>query len=122
MAGLRFRGVVYDPKRELYPYLCEIGIPESQIIVTHPFDARSSAWDLAADFSEPAQIEELAEMIVPEQESSNGTANQFFENSARIIVQDVIEGLIANRGKNWDLRDVVQSLSLIHISEPTRPY
>ena len=111
--GLRFRGVVYDPKRELYPYLCEIGIPESQIIVTHPFDARSSAWDLAADFSEPAQIEELAEMIVPEQESSNGTANQFFENSARIIVQDVIEGLIANRGKNWDLRDVVQSLSNI---------
>lgn len=111
--GLRFRAAVYDPKRELYPYLCEIGIPESQIIVTHPFDARSAAWDLAEDFQEPAQIEELAEMLVPKNDSEGGGPNQFFENSARIIVQDVIEGLIANRSTDWDLRDLVLALSKV---------
>ena len=109
--GLRYRAVVYDPKRELYPYLCDTGIPESQIIVTHPFDARSSAWDLAADFNEPAQIEELALMIVPENSEKHGKDSSFFENTARIIVQDVIEGLIKNRKQNWDLRDVVIVLS-----------
>ena len=63
--GLRFRALIYDPKRELYPFLCAIGIPEDQIIVTHPFDARAAAWDLARDFQEPAQIEELTELLVP---------------------------------------------------------
>ena len=109
--GLRYRSVVYDPKRELYPYLCDTGIPESQIIVTHPFDARCSAWDLAADFCEPAQIEELALMIVPENSDKHGKDSSFFENTSRIIVQDVIEGLIENRKRNWDLRDVVICLS-----------
>ena len=109
--GLRFRALIYDPKRELFPYLSLIGIPNSQIIVTHPFDARSASWDLAADFTEPAQIEELAELIVPKsQRSGDGEANQFFESSARIIVQDLIEGFTDFRPGRWELRDVVEAL------------
>ena len=47
-----------------------------------------------------------------------GKASSFFENTARIIVQDVIEGLIVNRGKNWELRDVILTLSNIDYLKP----
>ncbi|MEZ6099368.1 MAG: type IV secretion system DNA-binding domain-containing protein [Pirellulaceae bacterium] len=107
--GLRYRAVVYDPKRELFPYLVACGIPRSQIIVTHPFDDRAAAWDLAADFREPAQIEELAEMIVPRSDhhTQQQGNNAFFENTARIILQDLIEGLRATTEDDWELRDVL---------------
>lgn len=109
--GLQFRAVVYDPKRELYPFLRMMEIPESQIIVTHPFDSRSASWDIAADFTEPAQIEELAELVVPKSEHpKEGDASQFFEATARIIVQDVMESLHRIRPGDWDMRDVVEVL------------
>ena len=104
--GLRYRALVYDPKRELYPYLIKLGIPQSQIIVAHPFDKRSVSWDLAADFREPAQIEELAEMIIPENERAN--ENRFFEDTARIILQDLIESLDKLQPAKWDLRDICE--------------
>ncbi|MCS7466279.1 type IV secretion system DNA-binding domain-containing protein [Stieleria sp. ICT_E10.1] len=109
--GLQFRAVVYDPKRELFPFLRMMQIPESQIIVTHPFDSRSASWDIAADFTEPAQIEELAELIVPKAENPiHGEGAHFFDNSARIIVQDVIEVFHHIRPRLWELRDVVEVL------------
>ncbi|MEM7314280.1 MAG: type IV secretion system DNA-binding domain-containing protein [Planctomycetota bacterium] len=109
--GLRFRAVVYDPKRELFPFLRMMGIPASQIVVTHPFDARSACWDLAADFREPAQIEELAELIVPKSENPGESESAlFFETSSRIIVQDVIESLHETQPGSWDLRAVIETL------------
>lgn len=112
---LRFRAVIYDPKRELYPFLNGLGISKQQIIVTHPFDARSAAWNLAQDFVEPAQIEELAEMIVPKSDSKSvAPGNEFFESTSRIIFQDVIQGLIAVRPHDWELRDIVESISSLN--------
>ena len=108
--GLRYRAFIYDPKREFYPYLRALGIPSSQIILTHPFDIRSSAWDLGRDFSEPSQIEELTEMIVPEKENSSGNS-AFFESTARIILQDVIYGFRSVVGEKWDLNDLVEVCS-----------
>lgn len=109
--GLQFRAVIYDPKRELFPFLRMMEIPDTQIIVTHPFDKRSSSWDIAADFTEPAQIEELAELLVPKAENPiYGEGAQFFDNSARIIVQDVIEALHHTRPRSWEMRDVVEVL------------
>ena len=102
--GLAFRSVVYDPKRELFPFLCKLGIPQSQIIVTQPFDRRSACWDLAADFQEPAQIEELAEMIIPE--AKHQSENSFFSDTCRIILAEVIGTLHEIRPRQWDLRDV----------------
>ena len=114
--GLRFRALIYDPKRELYPFLCAIGIPEDQIIVTHPFDARAAAWDLARDFQEPAQIEELTELLVPKKEYTQSESSEFFDRATRIILQDLIAGLIDTSSDNWDLRDITeccQNLSFI---------
>ena len=110
--SLRFRAVVYDPKRELYPFLHGMGISQQQIIVTHPFDARSAAWNLAEDFVEPAQIEELAEMIVPKSDSKSvAPGNEFFESTSRIIFQDIIEGLMEAKPGDWELRDIIESVS-----------
>ena len=108
--GLRYRSVVYDPKRELYPYLVAIGVPPEQIIISHPFDDRSAAWDLAADFQEPAQIDELAELFVPEDQQS-ASENTFFHTAARIILHDVIEGLRVAREDAWTLRDITEACS-----------
>ena len=112
--GLRYRATVYDPKRELYPFLVAAGIPHDQIIVTHPFDDRSAAWDLAVDFQEPAQIEELAKLIVPEQKQGLGE-NEFFHTAARIIVQEVIEGLRAVLRNEWTLRDITEACSSVEL-------
>ena len=110
--SLRFRAVIYDPKRELYPFLEGLGISKQQIIVTHPFDSRSASWNLARDFVEPAQIEELAEMIVPKSDSkSSAPGNEFFESTSRIIFQDITESLRILRPNNWELRDIVESVS-----------
>jgi len=110
--GLSFRAVIYDPKRELYPFLAGLQIPAQQIVVTHPFDSRSAAWDLAKDFVEPAHIEELAEMIVPEDKKVHaGSGNEFFEACSRIIIQDVIAGLAVACPDNWELRDVIACVS-----------
>ena len=108
--GLRYRAFLYDPKREFFPFLRSIGIPSSQVIVTHPFDVRSAAWDLGADFTEPSQIEELTEMIVPKKDDQSGNS-AFFETTARIIIQDVIYGLRDVVGSRWDLHDLVEVCS-----------
>lgn len=112
LGGLNFRAVVYDPKRELFPFLEGLGIPTQQIIVTHPFDARSASWSISEDFVEPAQVEELAEMIVPRGgKRSRGNMNEFFETASRIIIQDLIHGLHSIFKSNWGLRDIVEASS-----------
>lgn len=111
---LGFRAVIYDPKRELIPFLNGLGISDQQIIVTHPFDARSAAWNLAKDFVEPAQVEELTEILVPKSTAKNvDSGNEFFADTSRIIFQDVIYGLIEIRPDDWDLRDIVETVSRI---------
>jgi len=106
LGGLRFRSVVYDPKQELYDFLIRLGIPRSQIIVANPFHQDSASWDLATDFRETAQIDELAEMIVPK--SEHASDNRFFEDVSRILVTDVIESLREIQPDDWSLRDVCE--------------
>lgn len=115
--GLLYRALVYDPKRELYPVLIGMGVPASQIIITNPFDCRSSAWDLAEDFKEPAQIEELAEMIIPRKKNQGGEGDDFFDNAARIILQDIIAGFRHRASSCWTLRDLTEVCSNLDYME-----
>lgn len=108
LQSLTFRSLVYDPKRELYPVLTGMGISATQIIITNPFDCRSSTWDLGEDFKEPAQIEEFAEMIIPRQKESKGDGDNFFDNAARIILQDLISSFRARAASCWTLRDLTE--------------
>ena len=47
--GFRCRAMVYDAKKDMYSVLRSMGISEDKIVVVNPFDARSAAWDIAAD-------------------------------------------------------------------------
>lgn len=117
---LLYRGMVYDPKRELYPFLLGMGLPAEQIIIANPFDSRASAWDIGADFKEPAQIEELAEMIIPRKEEKGGSGgnDDFFDTASRIILQDIIAGFRAWAFSCWDLNDLTEACSnLDHIRQ-----
>jgi len=109
--GLAFRAVIYDPKRELYPFLHGLGISEHHIIVTNPFDARSASWNLAKDFVDDAQIEELAEMLVPTKNHQANSGGEFFESTSRVIFQEVIESLREVRPESWNLRDIIEAVS-----------
>ena len=107
--GLKYRALIYDPKRELYPFLLAIGIPREQIIVTHPFDLRCTMWDLSADFKEQSQIRQLATALIPEEKSSGKTRQDFFESAARSTVYHVVNGLIQVLDDQWTLRDICEA-------------
>lgn len=112
--GLNFRAAIYDPKQEFYPFLVQIGIPEEQIIVTHPYDARSAAWHLPSDFRDRGHAATLAEALIPvssgTQRSHNGQREaDFWTNAANQTLFHVIEGLMARSPDDWDLRDITEA-------------
>src|SRR5690349_16829924 len=43
---LRSRAAVYDPKRDFYPLLVGMGVPEDSIVPLHAFDERAHMWHL----------------------------------------------------------------------------
>jgi len=108
--GLRFRALVYDPKTEFYPFLIRMGIPQEQIIVANPFDARSSAWNLSRDFrAGGGHAEALAGAMIPTMPKAGGHGSEsFFENAANQTLADVIEGLMHRNPDDWELRDIVE--------------
>lgn len=104
--GSNRRAVVYDPKREIYPTILGMGVPEERIIIANPFDVRSSAWDIAADVTAPATALEIATILVP----SRGDLQPFFPDAARGLLGGVMESLLLVAPKKWTFRDVVLAL------------
>jgi type IV secretory pathway TraG/TraD family ATPase VirD4 len=107
---LRYRALVFDPKSEFIPFLVRCGIPEHAIILTNPFDARSAAWDISADVTNPADAEAFAASIAPRAPiGSVGDVRQqdFWNNAANQILRYVVDGLNVHCPGAWDLRDVV---------------
>jgi len=104
--GSNRRAVVYDPKREIYPTLLGMGVPEDRIIISNPFDLRSSAWDIAADVTAPATALEIATILVP----SRSEIQPFFPDAARGLLGGVMECLLLVAPRKWTFRDVVLAL------------
>lgn len=112
---LTYRALIYDAKNDLLPFLYRMGLTEKrQVILTNPFDRRSSAWDVAADVTNAADAESFAAIIVTSEESSS---DQFWEFAAREVVAGVIHGLIAAAPGNWGLRDLVHIAADDHLLE-----
>lgn len=102
---LMYRSLIYDAKNDLLPFLYRMGLSEErEIILTNPFDCRSSAWDVAADVTNPADAESFAAIVVTADQSN---PDQFWEFAAREIVAGSVRGLIAAAPGRWDLRDLV---------------
>lgn len=99
------RFVLFDPKCE-WPSKLFARLPAGvQLYLTHPLDRRGVAWDLAADFRNPADFQQLAAMLVPE---SKDDQNRYFTDSARDTVADALLALSHFAPDAWTLRDLIQ--------------
>jgi hypothetical protein len=100
-----YRGLVYDGKRELLPILEGMGLGPL-IRNLNPFDARSVAWDMAADVTSPAMSLHVATAFLSIEEGASSGANQYFSNASRAVLAGVLDALHLRLGTNWSLRDV----------------
>jgi type IV secretory pathway TraG/TraD family ATPase VirD4 len=98
------RALVYDSKTDLLSLIRGMGIPEDRLLVLNPFDARASAWHMAADIRDPMQADDVANVLIP---SSKGDTNPYFPDTARRFLAGIIEVFIETAGENWTLRDLV---------------
>lgn len=98
------RAILYDPKQEFFPILHGIGVPADDIILLNPFDRRSHAWDLAADYRDNASFVQLAKTLIP---CGEQLSQPFFPKAAATVLAAVIgEHARINPGK-WELADVI---------------
>ncbi len=103
--SMAFRGLIYDPKTDLLPFLARMGFnTNDHVIVTNPFDERSACWDLAADITSEADAQGFADIVIQDH-----PGQEFWQASARDILAGLVNGLNADpqTRKGWDLRDLV---------------
>ncbi len=108
--GREQRALVYDAKQDVLSLLGGMQI-NAPIHVLHPLDARSVAWDMAADITNPASALQVASMLVPEQKQD---VNPFFSNAARQIIYGVLLALMEQAPSRWTLRHVLLVLRDLH--------
>lgn len=100
------RALVYDAKGDMMELLS--GMPLSgDIHILNPFDARSVAWDIAADVTTPATALQISSIIIEDEKGHNS----FFVKAARDLFANVMIALHETRPGNWTLADVVSVLS-----------
>ncbi|MEQ1749083.1 MAG: type IV secretion system DNA-binding domain-containing protein [Prosthecobacter sp.] len=97
------RALIYDSKKDMRSVLMGMGIPEERIAIMNPFDARSVAWDMAADVQSPQEATELANLLIPKEAESQ----PFFSNTARSVLRGVIEVFMKNSPGAWSLRHIL---------------
>ncbi len=115
LSDLRTRGLVYDPKQELLPFLMGLrslshAPHECGVVVLHPWDMRSKAWDMAADIDSAISARQLAAILVPDGEGGN--KDSFFVDAVRDVLTGVLMAFIEcipNKG-SWRFRDVLLAM------------
>jgi hypothetical protein len=98
------RVVLYDPKSEFYPMIRGCGFSEAETVILNPFDDRAFGWNLAEDFTSPADAMQLASTIIPENKHAS---TPFFRNASVVILAAVIDLLSSMYPGKWRLYDVV---------------
>lgn len=106
---LQGRALIYDAKQDMLPILASLGamVP---IHILNPFDKRSSAWNMAADITEPATAYQLASLIISEGEKGDGNS-MFFTNTMRNIMSSVIQSFMEFSPGIWTFRDVLLGMA-----------
>ncbi|MDX2201046.1 MAG: type IV secretion system DNA-binding domain-containing protein [Phycisphaerae bacterium] len=108
-AGSDHRVAIYDAKRDIRSVLFALGVPDERIVMMNPLDARSAAWDIAADVDQPLLTHQIASIIIPPEQGPN----KFFSDAGRDIVAGVMKSLMLTAAKrpdgvpDWTLRDVL---------------
>lgn len=104
--GSNMRAFLFDPKREQIPLLVSMGVPLEAIRILHPLDTRCHALDLARDFNTLASARELPKLMIPTRQNE---PQPFFPNTARRLVEGVLEVFLTTSRERWTLRDLVLS-------------
>ena len=92
------RVIVYDNKGEFTESL------RGRLFA--PWDARSSAWDIAADCLNKSDAREVAARLIPENEK-----DPMWSNASRSILTGMIVYLQATRGRDWGFRDLEELIA-----------
>jgi hypothetical protein len=103
--GRDVRAVIYDAKRDILSTLAGMGL-KTEPVILNPFDARSWAWDMAADITVPTDADEIAAILIPEKSETQ----PFFTNAARQLVAGTFRSFIKTCPKVWTFRDVLLAL------------
>lgn len=59
------RALIYDYKRNIYPYLLKIGVPENRIKIFNPLDKRSVGWAIWKDVKLRSLAVEIGNILIP---------------------------------------------------------
>jgi hypothetical protein len=96
------RALVFDPKTEFLPVIVGMGVSLDIVTIINPFDARSVAWDIAAEIETPSDAWNMAAIFIPDDDGKD----KFFPAAARDIFAHVLLALHFT-GCKWTLRDVL---------------
>ena len=100
------RALIYDAKQDCLSILSGMKL-HCPVVILNPFDARSAAWDLAADITSPATALQVAHTLIPDEQGYNA----FFVKAARDLMAAIFMALHLSRPGRWTLADVVLILS-----------
>lgn len=114
------RAIIFDPKRENYPQVLALGIPEKRVHILNPFDARCVPWNMSEDIPDFATAEEIATILIPPLPGEN---QPFFRDASRQLAGTVMKifihcrraALAKDRNSpkgRWTLRDLICAMRL----------
>lgn len=104
--------VIHDYKMDIHPFLTrQLGIPERDIKILHPFDKRCCGWNIQSDVEDEGNAESLANALIPDPPPQ---ADPFWTNNARHIVTAGILFFFYKAEEDpayrWGLRELVDLL------------
>lgn len=100
------RALIYDAKQDILSILDGMQL-SARLVLLNPFDERSAAWDIAADVTEPSTAQQIATILIPEEENA---AQRFFSDASRHLLAGVMRRFIKTAPGRWTLADVVYAM------------
>ena len=100
--------VLLDVKGTFFSFLTAQGVPEEDIYLLDPFDARTTPWNIAKDINGDAAAQNLAALIIPSEPNASTT---YFWQAAQRTVWAAIVALNVLQPERWTLRDLINALS-----------
>lgn len=78
----------------------------SDITILNPFDARCSAWDIAADIQHSSMAADMSAILMP---VALEAKNPFFTETAQRVLEGVITAFIEHAPGKWTFRDLIHA-------------
>lgn len=91
------RIVLYDNKAD---FTAKVPVPDDQIALFAPWDARTYAWDVGKDVLNEVDGNELCQRLIPDSD------DPFWSNAARQVLLSAIIKLQKTQGTSWSWKDL----------------